>query len=44
MLIKYGEITVPSAISRPFRMSRYALVDWNAMFDAINYQVSGMQV
>jgi hypothetical protein len=36
-----GLITVPSAVSRPFKMSCYALADGpgNAMFDAINYQV-----
>jgi hypothetical protein len=27
--------TVPSALSRPVRMSRYGLADGNAMFDAI---------
>jgi uncharacterized protein with FMN-binding domain len=31
-------ITVTSAVSRPFRMSRYAPVDWNAMFDAIKQE------
>jgi hypothetical protein len=33
------QLTVSSAVRRPFRMSRYALVDVNAMFDAINYQL-----
>jgi hypothetical protein len=34
-----GVYAVPSAVSRPFRMSRYALADWNARLDAINKQV-----
>jgi hypothetical protein len=34
--------TVASAVSRSFRMSRYCLADWNAMFDAINYTTSGI--
>jgi hypothetical protein len=35
-----SQCTVTSAVSRPFRMSRYALDDCKAMFDAINYQVT----
>jgi hypothetical protein len=31
--------TVPSAVSRLVRKSRYALTDGNAMLDAINYPV-----
>jgi hypothetical protein len=33
------KLDVPSAVSRPFRMWRCGLANWNAMFDAISYQV-----
>jgi hypothetical protein len=36
--------TVPNAVSRLFRMSRYAIADWNAMFDAMSYQVMNGRV
>jgi hypothetical protein len=35
-----SQYTVPSAVSRPFRMTCCALADGNAMVDAIRYQVA----